>query len=76
VAADSAYTASLLNQIDGPVLLGGHSYGGGVITNAATSASNVVGLVYIATFAPDEGETLGDVENGSKDSILNTALVQ
>ena len=46
VAADSAYTASLLNQIDGPVLLVGHSYGGVVITNAATSAPNVVGLVY------------------------------
>jgi pimeloyl-ACP methyl ester carboxylesterase len=76
VAADSAYTASLLGQIDGPVLLGGHSYGGAVITNAATSAPNVVGLVYVAAFAPDEGENLGDVENGSKDSVLNTALVQ
>jgi pimeloyl-ACP methyl ester carboxylesterase len=38
VAADSAYTASLLAQIDGPVLLAGRSYGGAVITNAATSA--------------------------------------
>ena len=76
VAADSAYTASLLGQIDGPVLLAGHSYGGAVITNAATSAPNVVGLVFVAAFAPDEGETLGDVENGSKDSVLNSALVQ
>jgi pimeloyl-ACP methyl ester carboxylesterase len=76
VAADSAYTASLLSQIDGPVLLAGHSYGGAVITNAATSAPNVVGLVYVAAFAPDEGENLGDVENGSKDSVLNAALVQ
>jgi pimeloyl-ACP methyl ester carboxylesterase len=76
VAADSAYTASLLRQIDGPVLLAGHSYGGAVITNAATSAPNVVGLVYVAAFAPDEGENLGDVESGSKDSVLNTALVQ
>ena len=76
VAADSAYTASLLSQIDGPVLLGGHSYGGAVITNAAASAPNVVALVYVAAFAPDEGETLGDVENGSKDSVLNAALVQ
>ena len=76
VAADSAYTASLLNQIDGPVLLTGHSYGGAVITNAATSAPNVVGLVVVAAFAPDEGETLGEVENGSKDSVLNSALVQ
>ena len=76
VAADSAYTASLLGQIDGPVLLVGHSYGGAVITNAATSAQNVVGLVYVAAFAPEEGENLGDVENGSKDSVLGTALVQ
>ena len=76
VIADSAYIASLLSQIDGPVLLGGHSYGGAVITNAATSAPNVVGLVYVAAFAPDEGENLGDVENGSKDSVLNEALVQ
>ncbi len=76
VAADSAYTASLLNQIDGSVLLVGHSYGGAVITNAATSAPNVVGLVFVAAFAPEEGENLGDVENGSTDSVLNSALVQ
>jgi pimeloyl-ACP methyl ester carboxylesterase len=76
VAADSAYTASLLGQIDGPVLLAGHSYGGAVITNAATGAPNVAGLVFVAAFAPDEGENLGDVEAGSKDSVLNTALVQ
>jgi pimeloyl-ACP methyl ester carboxylesterase len=76
VAADSAYTASLLGQIDGPVLLAGHSYGGAVISNAATSAPNVVGLVFVAAFAPEEGENLGDVENGSKDSVLGTALVQ
>jgi pimeloyl-ACP methyl ester carboxylesterase len=76
VTADSAYTASLLGQIDGPVLLGGHSYGGAVITNAATSAANVVGLVYVAAFAPDEGENLGELSAGSKDSVLNSALVQ
>jgi pimeloyl-ACP methyl ester carboxylesterase len=76
VAADSAYTASLLGQIKGPVLLAGHSYGGAVISNAVTSAPNVLGLVFVAAFAPEEGETLGDVESGSKDSVLNTALVQ
>jgi pimeloyl-ACP methyl ester carboxylesterase len=76
VTSDSAYIASLLGQIDGPVLLAGHSYGGAVITNAATSAPNVAGLVFVAAFAPDEGETLGEVENGSKDSVLGTALVQ
>jgi pimeloyl-ACP methyl ester carboxylesterase len=76
VAADSAYLASVVNQLDGPVLLVGHSYGGAVITNAATTASNVVGLVYVAAFAPDEGERLGEVEGSSTDSVLNTALVQ
>jgi pimeloyl-ACP methyl ester carboxylesterase len=76
VAADSAYIASVLSQIDGPILLVGHSYGGAVISNAATDASNVVGLVFVAAFAPDEGETLGEVENSSKDSVLNSALVQ
>jgi pimeloyl-ACP methyl ester carboxylesterase len=76
VAADSAYIASVVNQLDGPMLLVGHSYGGAVITNAATTATGVVGLIFIAAFAPDEGERLGDVEGGSKDSILNTALVQ
>jgi pimeloyl-ACP methyl ester carboxylesterase len=76
LAADSAYTASLLNQIDGPVLLVGHSYAGAVITTAATSTPNVVGLVYIAAFATEEGENLNDVESGSKDSILGPALVQ
>ena len=76
VTADSAYIASLLGQISGPVLLGGHSYGGAVITNAATSAPNVAGLVFVAAFAPEEGETLGEIENGSKDSVLNSALVQ
>jgi pimeloyl-ACP methyl ester carboxylesterase len=75
ISADSAYMASVFEQIDGPVLAVGHSYGGAVITNAATDAKNVVGLVYVAAFAPDEGEMLGVVENGSKDSVLNSALV-
>jgi pimeloyl-ACP methyl ester carboxylesterase len=75
IAADSAYLAAVLSQIEGPVLAVGHSYGGAVITNAATDAANVVGLVYVAAFAPDEGEILGAVEAGSKDSVLNSALV-
>jgi len=75
LASDSAYIASFVHQIQGPVLLVGHSYGGAVITNAAVGASNVVGLVYVAAFAPDEGERLMNVEAGSKDSVLNTALV-
>jgi pimeloyl-ACP methyl ester carboxylesterase len=75
ISIDSAYLASLLGQIPGPVLAVGHSYGGAVITNAAARANNVVGLVYVAAFAPDEGERLGDVANNSKDSVLNAALV-
>ena len=73
---DSAYINSLLEQIPGPVLAVGHSYGGAVITNAATNANNVVGLVYVAAFAPDEGESLADIESNSRDSVLLPALIQ
>jgi pimeloyl-ACP methyl ester carboxylesterase len=76
ISADTAYVASALAQIPGRVLAVGHSYGGAVITNAAARAGNVVGLVYVAAFAPDEGEKLFDIEAGSTDSVLNTALVQ
>jgi pimeloyl-ACP methyl ester carboxylesterase len=74
ISIDSAYIASVLKQIPGPVLAVGHSYGGAVITNAATNADNVVGLVYVAGFAPQEGETLLEIESNSKDSVLNSAL--
>src|SRR5580765_3080587 len=75
IAHDSAYTAAVFEQIEGPVLAVGHSYGGAVISNAATDAKNVVGLVFVAAFAPDEGEALGEVTPTSKDSVLNSALV-
>ena len=74
ISADSAYVASALRQIPGRVLAVGHSYGGAVITNAATTADNVVGLVYVAGFAPDEGETLADIEGRTRDSVLLTVL--
>jgi pimeloyl-ACP methyl ester carboxylesterase len=57
LAEDSAYLSSVLDTIPGPVVLAGHSYGGAVITDAAAGHSNVKALVYIAAFAPDEGET-------------------
>jgi pimeloyl-ACP methyl ester carboxylesterase len=76
ISIDSAYINSYLEQIPGPVLAVGHSYGGAVITNAATNADNVVGLVYVAAFAPNEGETLADIESDSKDSVLLPALIQ
>jgi pimeloyl-ACP methyl ester carboxylesterase len=75
ITIDSAYLASVFDQTPGPVLAVGHSYGGAVISNAATQAGNVVGLVFVAAFAPEEGETLGDVGAGSKDSVLSSALV-
>ena len=75
LSIDSAYIASLLEQIPGPVLAVGHSYGGAVITNAATNANNVVGLVYVSAFAPDEGESLADIESNTRDSVLLPALV-
>jgi pimeloyl-ACP methyl ester carboxylesterase len=76
ISIDSAYIASVFEETPGPVLAVGHSYGGAVITNAAKQAENVVGLVFVAAFAPDEGEALGEVSAGSKDSVLNGALVQ
>src|SRR5712672_1899519 len=55
VQSDSAYLSSVLATITGPVVLVGHSYGGVLITNAATGNPNVKALVYVAAFAPDQG---------------------
>ncbi|MBQ1442897.1 MAG: alpha/beta hydrolase [Renibacterium sp.] len=60
LADDAERTRKMVNQIDGPVLLVGHSYGGAVITEAG-DLSNVNGLVYIAAFAPDAGESPGGI---------------
>jgi pimeloyl-ACP methyl ester carboxylesterase len=56
LAYDSEYIASYLKQIKGPVILAGHSYGGAVITDAATGDANVKALVYIAGWAPAKGK--------------------
>ncbi|MET7644497.1 alpha/beta hydrolase [Streptomyces sp. NPDC005426] len=61
LASDAAYIASAASQIDGPVVLVGHSYGGAVISVAGT-AENVVGLVYVAAYIPEEGESLGELQ--------------
>jgi pimeloyl-ACP methyl ester carboxylesterase len=74
VGVDAAYLSSVMKQIEGPVLLVGHSYGGALITNV--DEPNVVGLVFVAAFAPDTDEALGEVTPESKDSILMSALVQ
>lgn len=60
LADDAERTRKMVAQVDGPVLLVGHSYGGAVITEAG-DLPNVVGLVYIAAFAPDAGESPGQL---------------
>ncbi|MGO1068722.1 alpha/beta hydrolase [Lysobacter sp. CA199] len=60
LADDAERTRKMLAQVGGPVLLVGHSYGGAVITEAGNH-DNVVGLVYIAAFAPDAGESPGGI---------------
>jgi pimeloyl-ACP methyl ester carboxylesterase len=59
---DAEYTKGVIERIDGPVLLVGHSYGGAVISASGT-ADNVVGLVYVAGFAPDEAEDLATLQS-------------
>ena len=60
LAGDVAATKLVINEQDGPVILVGHSYGGAVITEAGTDPK-VVGLVYIAAFAPDKGESVNSL---------------
>jgi len=73
VAADSAYVTSFVDQLDGPVLLVGHSYGGAVITQAGADARNAVGLVFVAAFAPDADEKLADINARYPDVPLGAA---
>ncbi|MFF4121027.1 alpha/beta hydrolase [Streptomyces sp. NPDC001714] len=71
---DAAYVASLVRGVGGPVVLVGHSYGGAVITVAGTE-ENVKALVYLAGYALEEGESLGELQGGFPDSKLGAALV-
>jgi pimeloyl-ACP methyl ester carboxylesterase len=75
IAIDSAYLKSLLAQIKGPVVLVGHSYGGIVITNAATGNPNVKALVYVAAFAPAQGETGNQLIAHAPGSLLSPAAL-
>ena len=71
---DSNYVAGIVKNIKRPVILVGHSYGGAVITNAATGAENVVALVYVAAFAPDDGESAFSLTAKFPGSLLSGAL--
>src|SRR3954467_5736332 len=65
LALDAEYVASFVNQIDGPVLLVGHSYGGAVISVAGAAIDNAVGLVYVAAWVLDDGESFGEIYSAS-----------
>ncbi|WP_030396164.1 alpha/beta fold hydrolase [Kitasatospora purpeofusca] len=71
---DAAYIASVIRAVDGPVILVGHSYGGAVITLAGVE-ENVRALVYLAGYALEEGESLGELQGRFPDSGLADALV-
>ncbi|MFD3441907.1 alpha/beta fold hydrolase [Streptomyces sp. NPDC058685] len=73
---DSAYIASVLRSVEGPIVLVGQSYGGAVITEAAAGNRNVKALVYVSAFMPDKGEVLGQLAAKFPGSELNPALVQ
>jgi pimeloyl-ACP methyl ester carboxylesterase len=70
VATDAPYLAAFLAQrTSGPVVLVGHSYGGVVVTNAATGGGDVRALVYVNAFIPDEGDTVFSLLGGSGSAI-------
>ena len=66
LADDVATVKRAIDLIGAPVILVGHSYGGFVITNAAYNNPSVKGLVYVAAFAPKEGQSLGNFIDASK----------
>src|SRR5689334_7632746 len=73
---DVATTKRVIDTQKGALILVGHSYGGAVITEAAAGNPKVKGLVYVAAFAPDAGETLNGLIERFSPSPLGTAVVQ
>ncbi|MEO7430789.1 MAG: alpha/beta hydrolase [Dokdonella sp.] len=74
VKSDASAVASVVKSIQGPVVLVGHSYGGSVISQAATGQDNVKALVYVAAFAPDVGESAAELSGRFPGSSLGPAL--
>jgi len=70
VAFDASALSAVVKAIEGPVLLVGHSYGGAVITQAGADLDNVVGLVYVAAFGIDVGESCASVQGPYPPSML------
>ena len=76
LSGDAAYIASVLQTIKGPIVLVGHSYGGAVITNAATGNPNVKALVYIDAFVPAQGESVLGLAGMNPGSQLPTSITE
>ena len=74
LSADADYVASVVQQTSGPVVLVGHSYGGAVISNAVQNNTNVTALVYVAAFAPEQGETVLELSGRYPGSTLGPTL--
>ncbi len=74
VKGDAAYVSSIISGIAGPVVLVGHSYGGHVISGAARGHENVKALVYVAAFAPEEGESAAELSGKFPGSSLAPTL--
>ncbi|GAB2997073.1 alpha/beta hydrolase [Streptomyces pseudoechinosporeus] len=75
LASDAAYVRSVLDSIEGPVVLVGHSYGGSVISRAAVGAASVKALVYVAAFVPDVGESAASLAAKYPGSSLGDTTV-
>jgi pimeloyl-ACP methyl ester carboxylesterase len=74
LASDAAAVSDLVATIDGPVVLAAHSYGGAVITNVDADAGEIVGLVYVAGFAPEPGESAFSLAGKFPGSTLGDAV--
>jgi pimeloyl-ACP methyl ester carboxylesterase len=74
LATDAASIADLVRTVDGPVVLAAHSYGGAVITNVPADAGEITGLVYVAGFAPDAGESCFELAGKFPGSTLGDAV--
>ncbi len=76
LSSDAAYVRELVDSVEGPVVLAGHSYGGAVISNAAYGSDKVKALVYLAAFQPDKGEDAFTLSLKFDGSTLGGALKQ
>lgn len=76
VKGDAAVVSSIVKSVKGPVVLVGHSYGGAVISTAANDNPNVKSLVYVAAFAPDQGETALELSGRFPGGTLGQALAE